>query len=302
MSSNNIYYVFGLYLKVNFEIPELLKVHESEDGTEVEVDFNQINNFPLEVNLQEGWYKTENHNLYFLVEGVAKFFVSNGNRIEIETFAGVDEDNIRLYLLGSALAGIIHQRKYLPLHASAILYKGKAILFSADSGFGKSTLCMALKLRGFNVVSDDVCCFVDTENGFKINSGYPQLKLWKESVELFDVLDSKELPKVRKYEEKFKIKVNDDFCFGSFDVRAIFFLSIEDRGDVMIDNLSPINSLTYFQSNIFRPFFVSDKTDIKNNFKKIVSIIDNTEIFKISRPSKGNSLELMIENILKTLN
>lgn len=300
MSKEFLYDAFGLILKTTFKIPELLKVVDNTTEIDVNIYFGNILDFPKE--LIDGWYKVLSNELFLEIEDVARFKILNGNEIIIDSFPKIDNDNLRLYLLGSAMAGILHQRKFLPLHASAVLVKGKAVLFSADSGFGKSTLCMGFQSKGYEVISDDVCCFYKTDNNlFKLNSGYPQLKLWKESVELFQEVNSETLVKVRQGEDKFRINVKENFKSGPVVPKAIFFLELDERDDVEISEMDSMDSILCMQNNVFRPFFVDEKEDLTNNFKNIVSIIQKTKVYKLSRPKNGISIDVMIDEVLKTI-
>ena len=43
------------------------------------------------------------------------------------------------------------------MHASAIVHEGKAVLFTGISGAGKSTTANAFRLKGYKMLTDDVC-------------------------------------------------------------------------------------------------------------------------------------------------
>ena len=69
----------------------------------------------------------------------------------------VPDANIRLYLLGSAMGVLLHQRGLLPLHANAVEIDGKAFAFMGASGSGKSTLAAWFHDHGYRIIADDVC-------------------------------------------------------------------------------------------------------------------------------------------------
>ena len=92
----------------------------------------------------------------FGIEAVADFLVEDGTRITIAPHVGADDPAIRLFLLGSGLGFLCHQRGVLPLHAAAVEVDGRAVCFAGASGSGKSTLADAFARRGFAVLSDDV--------------------------------------------------------------------------------------------------------------------------------------------------
>jgi aryl sulfotransferase len=76
----------------------------------------------------------------FGLPGVARLLVRGGHEIIIERMAEADDEMVRLLLLGTGAALILHQRGLLPLHASAIVTQAGAVLFMGHSGVGKSTL------------------------------------------------------------------------------------------------------------------------------------------------------------------
>src|SRR5205085_6892746 len=119
-----------------------------------------------------------------VVADVGRFLCRSGREMVVAPAPHVSERNLRLYLLGSALAVIIHQRGLLPLHANAVVVEGKAIGFMGHPGAGKSTLAAWFHDRGFEVLADDVCVVTrDGERRPIAHPGIPRLRLWREALE-----------------------------------------------------------------------------------------------------------------------
>ena len=78
------------------------------------------------------------------------FCIQEGKRIIVSPIEGSDEDEIRLYILGTCMGAILMQRKILPLHGSAVAIDGKAYAIVGDSGAGKSTLASAFLTKDIN--------------------------------------------------------------------------------------------------------------------------------------------------------
>jgi hypothetical protein len=91
------------------------------------------------------------------VTGTGRYLVRGGQKILVDPIEGVAERMIRLFLLGSALGILCHQRGLLPLHANAVVIDGAACAFSGKSGAGKSTLAAYFSRAGYPVLCDDVC-------------------------------------------------------------------------------------------------------------------------------------------------
>ena len=88
---------------------------------------------------------------------IARFRVSRGRNITFQRADNVSDDTVRLFLLGSALGALWHQRGRLPLHAGAVDVDGRAWAFAGPSGAGKSSLVVAMAASGAGYLCDDVC-------------------------------------------------------------------------------------------------------------------------------------------------
>lgn len=82
-------------------------------------------------------------------------FYRKGDGVTIEREPGADPTEEQLWLNGSTYAAIAAINGYLPVHASAVAWQGRAYAFAAPSGSGKSTLAAALGRHGMSLVCDD---------------------------------------------------------------------------------------------------------------------------------------------------
>ncbi len=119
----------------------------------------------------------------FFVPGVGRFLVRDGRDVVVQLEEGAGEDVVSLHLSQSVLGALLHQRRQLPLHASAVLVDGGCVAFLGESGAGKSTLAAALRQRGFQTLCDDVCAITCGVNGPVAWPGIRRLKLWSDALE-----------------------------------------------------------------------------------------------------------------------
>ena len=118
------------------------------------------------------------------IDEVGRFWMTDGREMIVEPDSRGSERNLRLYLLGSAIAAILHQRSLLPLHANAIVVEGQAVAFMGHPGAGKSTLAAWFHDRGFEFLADDVCVVTWDDAGRPFaHQGIPRLRLWREALE-----------------------------------------------------------------------------------------------------------------------
>jgi hypothetical protein len=118
--------------------------------------------------------------------GVARYLVRGGREIVVDPAPGGSDRTVRLFLLGSALGILCHQRGLLLLHANAIVAGDGAYAFAGNSGAGKSTLAAHFQRAGYPVLCDDVCAisFDQAHRPFAWQ-GLPRLKLWGDAAEAF---------------------------------------------------------------------------------------------------------------------
>lgn len=88
------------------------------------------------------------------------------------------------YLLGPVLGRLLRLRGVTCLHASAVAFEGRSVVFVGPEGAGKSTTAAAFAQRSHGVLSDDVVALAESEEGFSVLPAYPHLCLWPESVNM----------------------------------------------------------------------------------------------------------------------
>jgi hypothetical protein len=174
MSVSNRYSVFGLTLQSELELPELFPA-DAGDRPDILIRFGAI----------EGGQSITPEGIRLVIPKVGSYLASGGCEILIDPVPGTSARNLRLFLLGSALGGILHQRGLLPLHANAIEIDGRAVAFMGHSGAGKSTMAAWFLDRGYRVLADDVCVVTMDETGQPLaHRGIPRLRLWRQAIEV----------------------------------------------------------------------------------------------------------------------
>lgn len=116
------------------------------------------------------------------IDDVARYLVRDGTSITIDPAACANDADTRLFLLGTAMGIVLHQRGLMPLHANAIEIDGSAVAFMGPSGYGKSTLADWFTRQGYRMVADDVCA-IRLEGGVPmVEPGIPRLRLWEDAL------------------------------------------------------------------------------------------------------------------------
>jgi hypothetical protein len=294
------YKAFGLVIQSAIQLPEMVEFIGNPDV------YIAIGDIPkqLEGAVTKGInFETSETEFILKVDNVARYYVANGQNVIVEKFEGVDESEVRLFLLGSALAALIHQRGMLPLHGSAVNIAGKCIVFCGISGSGKSTLASALVNKGYTLLTDDICVISHTNNNMPVVlPGFPQVKLWKDSMEKLGAKTSL-ARKVRPNIEKYGLKVDANFCFDALPVSTVYILSPINTDKFEILPVKGIEKFNILKTNTYRLNFVKGVQSKNLFFSKVTAFATKVNVKKVSRPNAGfkiNELVELIVNDVKT--
>lgn len=114
-------------------------------------------------------------------------------------------ESIVTLLLNGALPALLRQRGQICIHASTAVINGQAVAFAGESGRGKSSLLMALAREGAAVLSDDMAVITPAAEGqcFEVQPGYPRVRLWPTSLDVFDLAADALAPVLPEVEKRF---------------------------------------------------------------------------------------------------
>lgn len=100
------YCAYGLRVTSDFPLPELQEL-KYDGNPEVIIRMGSVPN-ALEEPIEKGARFEASPDKFLLkVDKIAGYYVSGGNEIIVEPFEGADEEDIRVFLLGSAFAALL---------------------------------------------------------------------------------------------------------------------------------------------------------------------------------------------------
>jgi len=219
------------------------------------------------------------------ISGVARFQMVNGAELIVDAYSGVPEKNVRLYLLGSALGALLHQRGVLPLHANAVEIDGKAVAFMGSSGAGKSTLAAWFHDRGFRVIADDVCVVRTSEEGEpSVTPGLPRLRLWVDALE-FTGRDATNYQ--RSYDGNDQLNKFDvplDHARTAPAAVPLAGLYLLERGEELsIGRLTGVEAVNAVFAHTYRGAYLAATNGQKAHWFSAVRLVRSTPLFRVMR-------------------
>lgn len=298
MGSKDIKYyyeAYGLKIKSVIELPELIQSNDS--NYEINIC---IGTTPSDVlrSIEQGRNLYINYEeIWFNIRSVGTYFIYNGNTIIVDKNINADIEDVKAYLLGSALGMILFQRNTLAIHGGTVVINNKTLTIVGDSGAGKSTLTTALRLHKYLFMADDVSVIDDN---LMVNSSYPQQKLCKDAMLKLGY----ELSKYKKIDddrEKYKIPIKEEFISKPVKMGAICEIRVGDNPKVEIEEIKGKEKLIILINNIYRIELIK-KSGIKPEyFKKCLKIAQNIKFYRIYRPKNKYTISEQIKVLENTL-
>jgi hypothetical protein len=163
---------------------------------------------------------------------VGSFEIEGGERITVDRNAGVEEDLIRLPLLGPVLGAVLLQRRRLVLHASAVRIGQGAVAFVGVKGAGKSTMSAALHQKGYPVVTDDLLAVQQDEDDVHAHPAFPRFKLWPDAAVAALNDDPEQLKPLHARVQKRARAALNGFSTQPLPLKRIYILSRSETVDV----------------------------------------------------------------------
>lgn len=293
-----IYYCYGLTFDSELPLPELLPATQRlalGTHSDVTIKFGNIAEEGLPGGKQLGPFLwVTDQSLWLQVPNVARFLISNGNQIVIDSEKGVDEDSIRVFLLGSGLGVLLFQRGQLVLHGNAIRIADQSMVCVGHSGSGKSSLAAGFAKRGYDILADDVVA-VD-ENCYSL-SGFPRLKLWQDTADALQI-NTIDMRRVRPELEKFNYPIHNQFSNQSLPIRWIYILGSHKTSEIKFEAIRGLQRFNALRNNTYRIRFMEGQLLKVQHLKRCGQLAGRIHLSSVLRPDDGFELEALIDSIL----
>jgi hypothetical protein len=293
------YWAYGLLVESELCFPELLPV-QAPEKSDVRIVFGSV---PL-INTKEGDFVSDRLAItpvaYRLeMEGVAVYGAFNGDTILVDPASGHESSALRLFCLSNVFAALLHQRKVIPLHCSAILYEDRLVLIFGESGAGKSTALASLIQRGFGPFSDDVCVpYIDEQGVVQCFSSYPMLKYWGSTAAQFRLNETQQGHLLRQGIDKYGYYFHDRFITRPKQPSLVFFL--EKDCLVAAPTITPIKGIEHFKrldEHAYRSAYLVYAGLRMEHFRLLTALSNQAGAWMLRRGEQANSIDLVADLI-----
>ncbi|TQV85354.1 hypothetical protein [Aliikangiella coralliicola] len=286
------YNAFGLNIASEFELPSLIST--SFKKADVCIRKGSV----CKKGLKNPWRtrpfcQQAPSEIWLHVPEVARFYITRGNEVIVEPCMNSDQQSVRLFILGSCLGAVMHQRNRLVIHGNAIRIGDSCVIFAGKSGTGKSTLAAAFYQRGYEVLADDLSVI---DQQLNVQPSYPQIKLWHDTVEKLG-LDICELNKIRLQIDKYAYPMAERFCQKPLPVRAVYVLNNHRNDQILFQAIEGGDKLPPLKNHTYRRGYIDGLGIQAQHFKLCSQLANQIEMTRVTRPSHKFEIDRLVESI-----
>jgi hypothetical protein len=287
------YSAYGLNIGSAIPLRDLIETHCRPD---VLVSYRELTNEFVDICVDNApAYETPGCTLrisekgtFFRWTGLGKILILNGTEIMVEPHPGTAEDDLLPFLTGPALISLLIQRRFLVLHASAVVVDGTAIAFLGSKGFGKSTLAAYMHAHGHSLISDDIVPVTMNRGRAMTAPGYPRIKLYPDSVKAVGS-DPATLPFIHRLIDKHSYKCQEDFYSEPVDLSAIYILA--EDSEIGISRLGPMQSFIEIAKYTHANRYLKESNTRKHHFEQCQNLISAVPVFSLKRPHRFEHID-----------
>ncbi len=285
-ASSHRYAAFGLGIDSEVLLPEMAK---SEQPADIRIRLAEVEAPPANHDVQH-WSQVVDSAVYLYWEGVGKFLIREGTDVVVDPDPKVPMERLRLFLLGPTMGVLLHQRGLLVLHASAVSINGGAVAFMGGKRWGKSTIAATLHDRGHELAADDLLAVDPTRNEPTIMPGFPQLKLWPDSLNAIGQ-DPANLRKLHPVLEKREYPVTTRFSSSALALKSIYVL--DEGTEPAVEALEAPAALQQLISHWYCARFSYETLQAlgtESHFLHSAQIIRQTPVYVLRQPRSLSAL------------
>jgi len=227
--------------------------------------------------------------------------IRGGKEVLVDPYKDSEQAFLQQCIIGPVFAVLLHQRKYLILHASAVSLDGEAVIFLGNTGDGKSTIAASLLELGHQFLADDIAAVQTAGVSHPlIFGGFPHLKLWPDAA---GGLEFQEDDLSSMHPDLTKKVLYDSFNFSSraTNLKAIYILRDSDSPKPQIIPLSYQNALVEIVRYSFLARLLDKMDSSVPHFEQASSLVNRVPIRFLKRRKDLSELRkvarLIVEDI-----
>ncbi len=231
--------------------------------------------------------------LLLYIDDVAVFKIYKGADVFINAHTNSDNDSIQLFLNGSVLGAVLHQRGIMPFHGSSFIFKDRGVLICGNSGVGKSSVVAAFCQDGSRLVNDDITPICFNKEHIMMVPLSTKLKLWDDAISLLQ-LDKTDLKTIRPSLNKYYVSGFARQEEKQPLLHTFIVLRTHNQSHFEIRRPQGIERFNCLRRNIYRKIYLKGMPQTeKKYFGQLLTAANLLDVVVVFRPQNSNALETM---------
>ncbi|MEM7507960.1 MAG: hypothetical protein AAF415_14575 [Pseudomonadota bacterium] len=215
----------------------------------------------------------------FRAEDLGDYWIREGREIHLSPAPGAEPAHLQLFLIGSALGMLLHQRGQLALHSATCAIEDRAIAFVGAQQAGKSTHAATMAGAGHAVLGDDTMPVWLGEPPH-VWPGAMRLKLWRETLEALALEPGAQVSnRLAKHFSTNPRGAEDK----AHPLGAVVLLDYAE-GPVAAEPIAPLPAIDLIAEHSFRPEYVPLLDRQQEHFKACATLANAVPVWRLTRP------------------
>jgi hypothetical protein len=236
-----------------------------------------------------GFYKASPDEFFIYDPEVGAFLSVGTNEIVVDPAPAVDERLLHLFIMGPALAHLLHRRGLLLLHASAVASERGSIAFAGKTSWGKSTTAATFYERGWDFVTDDMLAVKFESNSVYVLPGYANMRLWPDAVSHFGEVPES-LALVHPALDKRSRKFHQRMASQPLPLTRLYILA--EGSPPGVETFAPSNAflevVRHTEDDVLKTLQMTNT--VESHFRSCVKLVNTVPVRRLIRPLELNTL------------
>ena len=173
----------------------------------------------------------------------------------------------------------------------------RCAVFLGKSGSGKSTVALAFRERGYPTLTDDISVVRAGRDGrLEVQPGYPQAKLWLDSLASFNIA-GEDLRRIRRTMEKRALPLEASFVRSALPVDRIYILQPTHHGDVRIEPVDGAHRFGALKTHTYRFRYLEGSGSRAEHFRSAVQLAQQVPISNVRRPHDLGRIAELVDRL-----
>ncbi|WP_087462572.1 hypothetical protein [Oleiphilus messinensis] len=220
------------------------------------------------------------------VANTARYFIRNGDQINVEPAPEANMAAVSLHLTDTALGVLLLQRGVLLLKGAAVTNGREAMVFAGGAATGKSTLAFHFCRQGWELLGDRFCALEIRGNNVFVYPIQRRLMLWQDILDVYGEGHIRYEP-VTPFMGKFFVEPGCSNQVEAFPLTKLIFLENDNRGRPECVGLKPMEALKWIVNTTYASQFIEEMVDIELFFNLRYVVALNVPTWLLVRPNKG---------------